>query len=269
MTSQFHDVGGCCSDLVLDRFRSGEMNDDEASAQRAHLASSSTCSARLAVLHAAGVEFSALPLPDFAALAARTDPVSNSNASTVSSNASTVSSNDGPHATVTRLRSRRSWAFAGGASVFAAAAAVVVFVVVPDADTRVKGDGPPATVELFVRRDDHVRAAVDAAPLRAGDVVRARAHAQRTAFVGVVEVEADGDVARHLPASGPLQHVDAGDTDLDGASQLDDQPGPIDLVALVCDRAIDVDDAVLAGVARGDAPAGCALEHHRFEKAGR
>jgi len=229
-----HDVDGCCSDLTLDRFRAGEMSADDVVAQRAHLATATRCAARLAALEAIRAEFLAQPPLQFPAPAASR-----------------------------RARPR----FVAVAAALAAAAAVAVVVVTPP-ETRTKGDGPPATVSLFVSRDGRVLSANEAAPLHPGDAVRGRVTAQRAAWVGVIEVEADGDVARLLPAAGPLQQIAVGDTELDGASRLDEQLGAIDLVALLCADDVIIDGDVLAQVARGEAPAGCALEHHRFEKTG-
>ncbi len=155
------------------------------------------------------------------------------------------------------------------------AAAVVLSINVAAVDEgdddiiRTKGNGLAATVTFYVARDGVVAEASTVAPLQENDVVRARVTAQQRGHVAVVEVEASGRVDVLVPVDGALQAVDVGETELDGAGRLDASTGAVDFVALLCRDAVAVDDDVRAAIAKDVAPAGCVLEHHRFNKMAR
>lgn len=246
-----HAPSSCCSDFVLDRYRHGEMDPEEAAAQREHLATSAQCAARLAELTSIRAAFLA-EMPEFII-----DPA------TV---AATVGVDPVSPAAARKKPRRFAWA-ASGVAAFAAAAAVLLVVRSPE--TQTKGDGPAASLTLFVLRDGHVAAAAVMAPLEAGDRLRARVNAQRPTWVGVFEVEGDGDVSRLLPASPRMQLVGAGDSELDGAAQLDEQVGNIDLLALFCATDVSINEQLLRQLQHGERPVGCSSEHHRFLKVAR
>ena len=248
-----HAPDSCCSDFVLDRFRHGEMDAEEAAAQREHLATSALCAARLAELTSIRAAFLA-EMPAFI--------VDQPTAAADAAVATAVGVDRVSPASTPKRRRNFAWP-AGGVAALAAAA--VVLLVVRSPETRTKGDGPAASLTLFVLRDGRVTAAAPAVPLQTGDTLRARVSAQHPAWVVVFEVEQDGDVSRLLPTTPRLQSVAAGDTELDGAALLDEQVGNVDLVALFCRNEVSVDEALLT-VRRGELPAGCSSEHHRFQK---
>jgi anti-sigma factor RsiW len=232
-----------CSDFLLDRLQRGELPADDVAVLEAHLAQSSVCAERRALLLRASADYQARARPLVFDL---------------------------PSSTVAPVKPqrRRQWTWAVAASSLAAAAGVVLLVQPADDGVRTKGSGGVDT-QFFVLRDGHVQPA--SSKVVAGDVVRARVHSPTPVGIAIFEVDPAGVVSPLFPSRGGLLAV-TGAVELPEARELDASTGTLDWVTLVCPAttAVDVNDAaVTAQIAGQTAPASCVLVHHPMQKVAR
>lgn len=200
----------CLSDLALDRLVMGEI--DRRAPAVAHLDTCETCRARLAELEAASRPFMS----------------------------------DGPARRMPAPRARRRWAWVGAGATLASAAAVALWLRPAEERTRLKG-GP--VLEVIAKHGDgRVESIAPGATLAPNDAIRFRLSTQAAAYVSVIGLDAAGHVTAYAPASGPALALPAGAGQLlDGSVILDDTPGAERIVALVCERPMDVAAVVAAG----------------------
>ena len=236
----------CLSDLILDRLILGELAAEGAIAE--HLAGCATCRAQLADLRAHQAAFEAEAVP--------------------------------PSPRRQRRWPRRPLVVSIATALASAAAVVVVLHRPSPTPVRMKGG---FTLELVARRaDGSIDTVLPGGTLAGGDAIRFRVSAPASGRLVIVGLDSAGHVTPYTPSTGSAQPWPAGAGVLvDGSIVLDDTPGTERIVALLCDRAVDVGDAVAAGtralaVAGGDPRAvsrdlglGCAAATTWFAKSPR
>lgn len=199
----------CCSDFDLDRLVAGDLDDNEASALRDHLASSRLCASRFEDFARAADVFAApAPAPRPHA-SARVPPAQ------------------------TPARTQRRWT-AGLAASAAIAACTVLFVVMQSPPSprstseRTKGGDD---VEVYALRDGVGARVNDGDAASAGDLLRFVVVVARPRVVAVTSVDGAGTIS--IFARPTL--VAAGRTELAGAVELDDVRGREAVRAHFCD----------------------------------
>lgn len=257
---------GCSSDLMLDRWLSGELTASEQRAAEAHLQGCASCRARRAELQAAHRDF-AREAPPLAALGrvglapGYSQPVAS----------------EAPSWLRAGLRPSTFW-FAGAAALAAAAALVLVVGApwraserasdeAPGLDTRTKGG--LARFGWMVRRGERTFEGRPEQPLRAGDALRFSVSAREPVFVAIFGRDAD-TTSVYYPDGKRLARVEAGHAELlSAAIELDATLDPQQLIAVFCTSPVSL-APVRAAVERSPRepalPAGCSSEHRTLLK---
>jgi hypothetical protein len=138
-----------------------------------------------------------------------------------------------------RARSTLRWRRATTLSTLAAAAALL-FVFgrgalrpVPVEVERAKGDA--FSLAIYVRHQDgKVAAPTSPAAVAPGEQIRFEVQTARPGRLGVVGVDAAGQVSAYVSDGNHLRPIGAGRHLLDGSIRLDDTPGDERLIALLC-----------------------------------
>ncbi|WP_373048629.1 hypothetical protein [Vulgatibacter sp.] len=208
---------GCVSDLTLDRFLAGELEETPEGMQvQAHLATCSRCAGRKASFEADAERFDEeIFVQGLAAQAARK----------------------------AKAPARRI-PFASIMGAVAAAAAVVLVVVLPKNEEmgyRSKGGG---ALELIARtQDGNVERVLPGDPLAPGDAIRFEVSAPEEAWVAIVGVDSAQVVTPYVQGAS----LPAGEQVLPGSIVLDETLGAERIVAVFCDGPVATEKLVDAG----------------------
>ena len=232
----------CLSDPTLDHLLAAELRDPEHAEARSHLATCSACAARHAEIERDRDAFrAALPERTFVARAARSP---------------------------TRTRARW-WRWAAPA-VVACAAIVFVLSLRPRDElggTRIKGG---ARLGFYLDRAGRVAPGAAGDVLRPGDRVRFTITTSEPGYLIVAGVDASSRVTIYYADGARAAAVTAGvDQPLPDSVELDDTLGRERIVAVLCDRAIGVEQARASLVAGARAIAGCHTDELAWEKRAR
>lgn len=215
-----HRDDGWVPELVLERFRLGELPEAEAERLRERLRSDAALRGRLEALDASDREIRRLHPPGWLANAARSRVAARSGA---------------------RSRGPRRHPWLAPAAL--AAAATLAAVALPrvleppegrpgaahggvEADPSVRTKGLRPHLALFRRMPDGSESLADGAVASPGDVIRVGYRAAGERYGAIVSLDGRGAVTRHLPLAGdeavPLKS--GGTVLLDQAYELDDAP---------------------------------------------
>jgi len=246
MTDVTHETpGGRCSDLLLDRHLSGELDDARAAALDRHLAHEGPCRARY--------DYLAADRGAFLARAPRLTVVPHGRAA--------------PPAAPARGRSLRRYAPIAATLALAASFAVFVPRDAVDPGTRTKGGGLVA----YRARGEAVGVVGEGGLVAPGDRLRFAFPASRGRYAGVVGRDGTDAVALYFPAgSATLVRVGDEDGPLPGAIALDESPGREQLFGFSC--AADLAPALLVAAVRTALPGalpevdGCTVSRLSLEK---
>lgn len=222
----------CLSALKLDRFAAGELAPEQSEEIRAHLAGCARCTAA-----AESLRPPAAALPPLRAVAPAPRP---------------------------RARPRGLLVLAAG---LAAAAAVVL--VVHTGAPRERTKGPGFAVAMYVLHGDAVRQAGPGEVVAPGDAVRFAITTPVAGYAAVLSLDPAGRASIYFPRGPRAAPVGAGaDVALPLATRLDATVGEEHVVALLCERAVDLEPIRAAlETGAGDAiPGGCQVARWRFAK---
>ncbi|HEX4457717.1 MAG TPA: hypothetical protein VIA18_07085 [Polyangia bacterium] len=198
----------CLSDLALDRLVMREP--DRGGRAAAHLKTCAACSARLAELESQSRPF----MNDVAAR----QPI---------------------------RRARRNWAWGGLGVTFAAAAAFTLWLVPVRSPVRTKGG---LHFEIIAKHGNSVDTILPGSELAPGDAIRFRLTPPRAGYLGIIGLDAAGNVTPYAPTAGATMRMQGGAAQLlDGSIILDDTAGAERVVALFCARSLDMAAVVDAG----------------------
>lgn len=214
----------CLSDLLLDRLLAGELGGGEEATAHTHLSSCADCAARRDALEA---EITALP---------RTTWIAGDVAriARAASNADHDARTRG-HAGLRPIAPRLGSMIAAASAI---AACLVLGLRLPGADgVRTKGSG--IGLDLFVRHDGRVRAALPGDAVAAGDALRFQIATPRGGFAAIVGLDSTPRATVYVPTTGAMPRVAPGRSLLDGSIVLDDTPGVEREVGLVCASPLD------------------------------
>ena len=198
----------CLSDLALDLLVMREP--DRGGRAAAHVKTCAACSARLA-------ELESLSRPFMNDIAARQP----------------------------RRSARRNWVWGGLGLTLASAAAVVLWLAPSRSSVRLKGG---LQLDVVAKHGQSVDTILPGSELAPGDAIRFRLTLPRAAYVGIVGLDAAGQVTAYAPTAGAMRRLEAGAAQLvDGSITLDDTAGAERVVALACERSLDMTAVVDAG----------------------
>lgn len=220
----------CLSALKLDRWAAGELAPAESEDVRAHVAGCARCSAAAESLRPPP----GAALPPLRAAAPRA--------------------------------ARRRGAFAALAAL-AAAASVALFLRPEGARERAKGPG--GAVGMWVLHGGDARRAGPGEVVAPGDAVRFTVTAAEPAWVAVLSVDPAGRASVYFPLGARAERVAAGaEVPLPLATRLDATLGEERVVALLCDRAVELEPirAALDAGADPAIPGGCEVTRWSFAK---
>lgn len=208
----------CPSDYALDRLVGAELDAAAAASLRNHAAGCVSCGARLADLEAAQAEM------------ARTDPSETGERPTIA-----FPARGAPPVGSLAARRRRIQI---GASLLAVAAslALVLWPQGPDTlGTRRKGG---LALELVARHaDGSVEDVLPDAVLHPDEAIRFRISLEARGYIGVLGLDARGQVTAYWPDAATMRSVAAGnDRLLDGSIVLDATLGAERIFAVACDE---------------------------------
>jgi hypothetical protein len=212
----------CLSDLVLDRIVAGELAEATAAP---HLTTCASCRDRLAELRTAQESFVVDELRVRAAQAQ-------------------VQTQEQPRAR------RRSvvWAGSSVGALAAAAALLLLWRPTPEPEPTVRLKGGFA-LELIARhRDGRVEQVLPGGALAPGEAIRFRVSSDEPGYLGVIGIDAAGNVTAYSPADGLTRSLAAGRQQLlEGSIILDETLGPERVIAALCKKPVDVGTLVAAG----------------------
>lgn len=200
------------SSLVIDALAAGKLDELEAIAARAHLATCTRCSADLAAAEAACAHFTSSVLP-------RTLPA------------------------IQRPR-RRWWMLAPAILTPALAALALVYFIRDPApadrdDVRIKGS---LTFQVFANRRGEVIPVRDSTRLAAGDSIRFVVGSGGPPYVMVASIDGAGHPSIYYPYDGARSGSATSEpSELPGSIVLDASPGPERVFALVSTEPIEAD----------------------------
>ncbi len=253
MTKQRRLSDACLSDLVLDELTLDEQ--PRAASVAAHLESCVACRQRLVELGA--LQAALAPPPPSDALAAALREVA-------------------APAAAPRVARRRWRTPLLATSGMAAAAALLLLLPAKNGSIRLKGG---FALGLVVRDSSgRTTTVLPGEQLKANNAIRFRLSSASDGYLVVLGLDAAQQVTPYAPAVGHATPLAATpELLLDGSIILDDSPGSERIVALRCERPIEVDAAVAAGkraLARaggdpklvGDLGLGCAQASAWFTK---
>jgi hypothetical protein len=239
----------CLSDLVLDQWRAGEIEDAARLGElEAHVAGCERCRARKDAFDREAESYLARE-PFF------------------SPRERSRSQQKSPHS------ARRLQIFAG-ASALAAAAALALVLRAPndgplggdESGTRIKGG---SRVAFFVKRGDRVVAGGPGERLQPGDQLRFTATLERPKHLAIFSRDARGVASVYHPAGAVTKALPVGaDLALDNSVELDDALGEERIFAVFCDSAIAVEELRSTLARTGDIQAGpgCTVDRSAFIK---
>ncbi len=239
----------CLSDLVLDEWRAGEIDDPARVAElEAHVAGCERCRARKSAFDEQARSYLEKNPAFVPPLRARSKQQSR--------------------------RSRRMQLFAAGASALAAAAALALVLRTPEkspvggeeSGTRIKGD---SHVAFFVKRGDRVVKGGPGEQLQPGDQLRFTATLQRPKHLAILSRDARGVASVYYPAQPVTTPLRAGaDIALENSVELDDVLGEERIYAVFCDGPIVVEELRTALERTGEisVSAGCSVDRSAFVK---
>lgn len=216
----------CPSDLALEAFANGELDDSVAELTRAHLTSCQSCRLRHEVQARERAEFYATA-PTFEVHAQR----------------------------FVAPRRRRSF-IAGGLAVAAMAAAALLVVFGTPSETRLKGQ---PSIGFYVKRGDHVRESDGMISLRPGDLLRFTYTSDRDRYFALFDRD-PRSASIFYPQGQRAMLLRAGrDVPLQFSVELDDTPGVETVHALFCSESFELEPlrAALEQTRRLPVPAGC------------
>jgi hypothetical protein len=221
----------CLSDLVLDRWSTGELDAQERQRVESHVATCPRCHAQHAELERTRAEFYAAA-PSFEQHAAR-------------------------FVTGTRVRSRpqRVAALAAG---LAALAALAVIALRPGGLPITRSKGAPY-IGYFVKREGRVVPGNEATSLRPGDLLRFTYSSNREYYLALFNLDSR-EASVYFPSAPQAAHVPSGsEIPLDFSVELDATPGVEHVHALFCEQRFELEPlrAALFASGRMPVPNGC------------
>lgn len=223
----------CLSALALDRWMAGELDGSEAARVGAHVDVCARCAAAAGSLR----EARAAPLP--------------------------------PLRAAPPARTRRWRGAAALAAGLAAAAGVALVLVLGPAGSGERAKGSPVGLGMWVRHGDSVRRAGPGEVVAPGDDVRFSVTTRRPAWVAVLSLDAAGRASVYFPDGARAARVEAGtDVALPLATRLDATVGEERVVALFCDRPVELEPVRARMERSGEAapPDGCEVTRWSFVK---
>jgi hypothetical protein len=239
----------CLSDLVLDRWRAGEIDDGtRLSELEAHVADCERCRTRKDAFERQAQSYLSRH-PEFSPpLKSRSQQ--------------------------RRSRSARRLQIFAGASGLAAAAVLALVLRAPQGDplggdqngTRHKGG---SHVAFFVKRGDRVVMGGPSERLQPGDQLRFTATLERPKHLAIFSRDARGVASIYYPAEAVTRALPAGtDSALESSVELDDALGEERIFAVFCDSAIAVEELRSALERTGEIQpgAGCTVDRSSFVK---
>ena len=239
----------CLSDLVLDQWRAGEIEDGARLGElEAHVAGCERCRARREAFDREAESYLSRH-PEFS-------PPERSRSQQRSS------------------RSARRLQIFAGASALAAAAVLALVLRAPhdgpfggdESGTRIKGG---SRVAFFVKRGDRVVMGGPAERLQPGDQLRFTATLEGPKHLAIFSRDARGVTSVYYPAEAVTKALPAGsDIALDSSVELDDALGEERIFAVFCDSAIAVEELRASLERTGDiqAGSGCTVDRSAFVK---
>jgi hypothetical protein len=239
----------CLSDLVLDQWRAGEIEDAARLAElEAHVVGCERCRARKDAFDRDAESYLSHHPVFLPREKARSQPKSS--------------------------RSARRLQIFAGASALAAAAALALVLRAPqggpfggdESGTRIKGG---SRVAFFVKRGDRVVAGGPGERLQPGDQLRFTATLERPKHLAIFSRDARGVASVYYPAGAVTKALPAGaDVALETSVELDDALGEERVFAVFCDSAIAVEDLRTSLERTGDVQAGsgCTVDRSTFVK---
>jgi hypothetical protein len=239
----------CLSDLVLDQWRAGEIEDGARLGElEAHVASCERCRSRRAAFDREAASYLSRQ-PFFS-----------------------------PHGRA-RLqertkRSARRLQIVAGASALAAAAVLALVLRAPqdgvrgadESGTRIKGG---SRVAFFVKRGDRVVMGGPSERLQPGDQLRFTVTLERPRHLAIFSRDARGVASVYYPAEAVTKALPAGaDIALENSVELDDALGEERIFAVFCDSAIAVEELRSSLERTGDIQtgSGCTVDRSAFVK---
>jgi hypothetical protein len=238
-----HEDDACLSDLVLDQWLADELDAEGRETAAAHLASCTTCRARIDTIEAETAAFlsQAPTLSDHAGLLAEANEAQR------------------------MLQRNRRMMLAS--SVLAVAAMVSLAVVTQRADegTRLKGN---AHVDFFVKRGEQVTQGVSGEVVHPGELVRFTTSSAQVTHLALINIDGKGATV-YYPQQGRTSAVIAAGKQqaLDFSVELDDQVGTERVFAVFCPEPFEIAD-VIAGLngPQPTPPSNCHLDVITLQK---
>ena len=239
----------CLSDLVLDQWRAGEIEDNARLDElEAHVAGCERCRVRREAFDRDAESYLARH-PPFLPRESSRSPQRIS-------------------------RSARRWQIFAGASALAAAAALVLVLGAPDdrrlggdeSGTRIKGG---SRVAFFVKRGERVVMGGPGERLQPGDQLRFTATLERPKHLAILSRDTRGVASVYYPAEAVTKALPAGsDIALESSVELDDSLGEERIFAVFCDAAIQVEElrASLERIGDIQVGSGCTIDRSAFVK---
>ena len=253
MTLERQRNSGCLSDLRLDRWMMGELDQSDRRAAGDHLDGCGACQKRLAELERDREHFRA-ELPPLVGMAERAKQVAKP-----------------------RPNKARTWRWQWRlAPALVACAAIVIALIVtrdrgrplgedmPVDTTRVKGD---AHLSWFVQRGGSVSAGDGQVPVLPGDQVRFALSSQEPKYVAIISVDGDQNVSIYHPAGARAERVAAGrEVPLPSAIELDGVLGPEVVYGFLCSEPIEVEQLRQRIADRTPSHSSCVVDVIRWNK---
>jgi hypothetical protein len=225
----------CLSALALDRWAAGELGPERSEEVRAHVAGCARCATAAESLRPAR---DAEPLPPLRATAA-------------------------PPA----ARIRGVVAVTAGLAGLAAAAGIAVAVRTDVLPGRTKG--PDVGIAAWVLHGDAVRRAGPGEVVAPGDALRFAITTPTPCYAAVLSLDPAGRASIYFPVAPRAAPVAAGaDVPLPAATRLDATVGEEHVVALLCERPVELEPvrAALEAGSAGAIPEGCKVTRWSFVK---
>jgi hypothetical protein len=221
----------CLSDLVLDQWSSGELDEQERQRVESHVATCPRCHAQQAELEQKRAEFYAAA-PSFEQHAARFVTGPNS-----------------------RRRSRRVAALAAG---LAALAALAVIALRPSELPITRSKGAPS-IGYFVKRDGRIVPGSATTSLRPGDLLRFTYSSSREYYLALFNLDSR-EASVYFPSAPHAARVPPGSQiPLEFSVELDATPGVEHVHAVFCEQRFELEPlrAALFASGRLPVPSGC------------
>lgn len=238
---------GCLSDFALDALAAGDVDDEKAKAQRAHVESCADCRARFEARTKEAAEFAA-----------------NAPRLLIPRKNKTISD-----------RPARLYAIAVAAVAMAAGLFFYVRTTrnpIDDeggASTRLKG---ASHIGFFVKRGDGVVRGTTGDLVRPGDALRFTYSTSAAGYLAILSVDGAKQASIYFPDGPRAVAIDAArDEALDSSTVLDDTLGHETLYGLFCDEPVDLEPiraALAAAPDRAPVVDGCSVDVATIEKTG-